>query len=149
MAKKIKFKNIDSNVAETIANAFSELTSLAEECREIVDNASEGLSQTNRIQTLETTASALEGLDEPEVPGWIAPTKVTYAQWENSRKGRGLSRADRAGQAVAMLDAAIDVLEGEKEDADSDKVDELTALIDECETAKGEAEGAEFPGMYG
>ena len=53
-----KYVNCTGTVS-SIEDAFAELQSLGEEAREIVDNAPEGLNQTDRINTFEDTASTL------------------------------------------------------------------------------------------
>jgi hypothetical protein len=142
---KIKFTDVKSTVAESVSIAFGELQSLAEEAREIVDNASDGLRETQRIQSFEATADALEqySSEEPDVEDAIGNLPVTYANWENSRKGRGLSRADRCAFACSVLGAIIDVLEM------NDSVDGVAELRDAIEETMTECEYCEFPGMYG
>jgi hypothetical protein len=54
----------DGSLSAAVADAFNELEELACECREVVDNAPEGLSATQRIETLNETAEVLEGLFE-------------------------------------------------------------------------------------
>lgn len=166
-----------STVASAVADAVSDLTSLGEECREIVDNASEGLSQTQRIQTLDETASALEDAQEPDIPEPLSDIPVTYVEMVQKRKGRGSSRATRRDNAVAMLDAAVEALQGfgdameeakgavaggtatpdqqrmvgavvEAADNEEDGPD-IEGLIGEIEEIKNNVEGVDFPGMYG
>lgn len=139
----VRFKPRTARLVDLVNEAFSELESLAGECREIVDNASEGLSQTQRIQTFEETANILEGLCEPEVNKSIEDTQVTYSSMESSRKGRGLSRANRCSEAVNSLNAVVEALEQLPE------TDETSNLKNELEEAANEAEGCELPGMYG
>lgn len=146
---KIKTKEVESTVADAVSAAFGELESLAEECREVVDNAPEGLRSTARIEMLDQAASELESLSEPDVPDYLGPTKVTYAEWSSARKGRGLSRGDRCAAACAIVEDVVSVLNEELDDADSDKRDEIEALRDELDQARETAEGLEFPGMFG
>lgn len=145
---------IKSGLAAVLGDALSEIVSLAEECREIVDNASEGLSQTQRIQTLDETASVLEGLSEPDVPEGVE-IDVTYEPFRPRR--RPYSRAARCGQACYMLGQCIDALEqlienkkhAEGGDGKDDEILSVENLKDEIESVKSDAESVDFPGMYG
>lgn len=139
----VRFKPRTARLVDLVNEAFSELENLTEECREIVDNASEGLRQTQRIQTFEQTADTLENLREPDVDESLEDIQVTYSSMESSRKGRGLSRANRCSEAVNSLNAVVEALEQLPE------TDETSNLKNELEEAANEAEGCEFPGMYG
>ena len=146
-----KNRSTDSTVS-AISDAISDLTSLGEDCREIVDNASENLQQTSRIQTFDETASALEGLSEPDVPECVAELPITYSEQISTRKGRGESRAVRCANSVAVLQAAQEAvamwLEDETNEEHAER-DEVEQLANDIEEIIGEAEGCEFPGMYG
>jgi len=145
-----KFKAIECTVAEAVSNGFSELQALAEEIREIVDNAEGGLAQTQRIQTLSDTADTLEQLSEPTIEGNIAEIKVTYLE-SQPRGKRGLSRRARCENAISALDAVIAALQEKADELpdESDAKEELEGLVNELEDAKGNAEGCEFPGKFG
>lgn len=146
MGRSIKMIEVNSTVADAVSAAFSDLQSLGEEIREVVDNASEGLSQTQRIQTLDETAGTLENLgDEPDVPESLKDVKVKYHEAQSTRKGRGLSRSNRCSNACAMLRAVEEALS----ESDYDDNDDAQELLQTCTNAADEAEGCEFPGMYG
>lgn len=164
MAKNSRFITSDWCVADAVSSALSEIQTLAEECREIVDNAGDGgLSQTSRIQTFDQTASDLESCEEPDVPECVSELRF-QASLEKEPK-RGLSRARRCGNAVVLLQGAMEAVEtfiAEKEDEQStreaqdnsedtlqEQIDETTQFKDELESIIGYAEGAEFPGMFG
>jgi hypothetical protein len=65
------------------------------------------------------------------------------------------SRPDRRDDAVARIDTAIDVLNDAMDDDDSDvkytdeQKEEMQQLIDDLENAKNDAEGVDFPTMFG
>lgn len=152
-----KMEQRDAHIADAVSNGCSALLELGEECREIVDNASEGLANTQRIQTLEETASALEYVEEPEIsdPN-IEGLRVKYMESTNKDRRRGCSRAVRRDNAVAMLNGAIAVLEEKIDewgdnDAPGFVASKETAeeLRDQLQQIVDEAEGVEFPGMYG
>lgn len=152
-----KFSNVKYSVADAISYAYGELSSLAEEARDIYDNASEGLQQTQRIQTFEETADTLENLDEPSVPDGFEG-EVSFGEEAPRRKNRGLSRSSRCGNAISAMGALVSLCEeriaelDEKEDLSDDEETlktDLEELRDQLENDKSEAEGCEFPGMYG
>ena len=175
---RLKYKSFNGSF-ETALSTLSELESLAEECREIVDNASEGLKNTQRIQTFEQTADTLEGIDvNVDIPDSLTDEVVDWSEGEQTRKGRSLSRADRRDNAIAGAQAVAERCreienedEPELEERREDETDEgwseresmWNAEHDEWETRKddactladtleeliGEVEGCEFPGMYG
>lgn len=157
----------------SVEDSFNTLEELGNECREIVDNASEGLQQTQRIQTFEETASTLEGLSCPDVPTCIADLAIEYTESVPTRKRQSPSRYTRCQNEVAVLTAAkdaaetwleehpeIDEDEAEEHDAKvhegsvedgytNDDRSEVEQFISELDDAISNAEGCEFPGMYG
>lgn len=152
------------SAAGTVSDAESAIDSLKElgsECREIVDNASDGLRETQRIQTLDETASTLEDLDTPDIPEAVADLSFDYHVQENRRKGRGPSRAVRRDNEVELLSAcqsAVDQWIGERtaeieEEGGSPDEDEALQEAEQFSSELGEiisnAESAEFPGMFG
>lgn len=150
------YKTITStaSIADCVSMGFSDLEELASEAREIVDNASEGLAQTQRIQTFDETASSLENITEPEIPETIdATTQLTYSE---QTKRKGCSRAVRCSNAVSKLSAVVSWCEdrlNELADKEDDPAfvtcEDIETLRDDCQQAIDEAEGVEFPGMYG
>lgn len=138
--------------AGDVSSAIETLQELGNECREIVDNSGEALANTQRIQTLESTADALENINDIDIPDCAAELTITYSEAVPTRKGRGASRAVRRDNAVAVLEAAKDAAQNrldDKSDDTSEIGDDLQAFIDEIENVVGDAEGVEFPGMFG
>jgi cytochrome P450 len=140
---KIKTTERTMPIADAVSYAYGELESLAEECREVVDNAEGGLANTQRIQTLDETASTLEGITEPDVEEEVGKLEIKFHEQQPASKSKGLSRNSRRDNAVAALDAAIQHL------TDAEKHDDYQDLIDDLERIKDDAESVEFPGMYG
>lgn len=159
-----------TGVLSQVSDAINDLQELGSECREIVDNASEGLQQTNRIQTLDTTAGELEGINEPEVPKGFGDLPISYTESVNKNKRRGPSRFVRASNAAVILNACaesarakaealkdeqenMDHIANDEDQAKADALQEqqesLESFADECEEIAGMVEGLEFPGMYG
>jgi hypothetical protein len=128
------------------------LEELGSECREIVDNAPEGLQQSERISTFEESASALENISEFDIPECVADLPIEYSEQRVTRKGRSESRAVRCSNAVAVLEAARDALDTWLEDEENeghDDRDEVESLHAEIDQAIADAEPCEFPGMFG
>jgi hypothetical protein len=139
-AKRSSTKTVQQTgkLGEVVSEAFGEFRELAEEVREVVDNG-DRFAGTQRIQTLEETADALEGIDRPEVPDAIKDLPVTYNEVQSTRKDRGLSRANSCAVAVEMLRAAAKVVEGSEDD-------EVVEFRDAIEEAAQTADACEFPG---
>jgi len=132
-----------------IEDGYSRLAELRDECQEIVDNASDGLRETQRIQTLDETANTLSETDsEIDVPETIAELIVNYT--EDRRKSKSHSRATRCSEATELLSAAKSVAEEWLlENEGTNEGDEVQSFIDELDEMINNAEGCEFPGMYG
>lgn len=142
---------VDTTVAELVADAHSTVTGLGEEFREMYDNAPESLQQTDVNQRRDETASAIESLSEPDVDEKLGALPAKFSPWQPARKGRGLSRADQAAEAVARLETAVEVLQeyAEAEGRSEEDKDAAESLVSDIEELRGEMEGLEFPGMFG
>jgi hypothetical protein len=141
--RPVKMVPCEGVLADAIGGAVEELSELATEVREIVDGASESLQQSERIHTLENTADELERIEAPDVPDTLGEIVVTYTL----PKRRYMSRASRASDAVVILQACTDILQGIPEgDARYAEAQELAGNLDEIVNT---ADCCEFPGMYG
>jgi hypothetical protein len=143
--RKVKLIEYETTVAAAIGDAFEAVSDLANECRDIVDNASasEGLQQTQRIQTFEMAADQLEELEPPDVPAMLGEMMVKYS----IPKRRYLSRQSRASDAMTLLEACAEALDQIAEDNENHIAAE--ELSSELKNAIGAIESCEFPGMYG
>lgn len=138
----------ETTIGGGISDAFSEIESLAEEMRETFDNMDgNGLGATDKCQRAGEAADALESISEVEVPECLQDVKVAYTELVNVRKGRGPSRATRLSNALNLLEACREA--AEEADLVEDDADERDEFVNELDNAKGEAEGVEFPGMFG
>jgi leucyl aminopeptidase (aminopeptidase T) len=157
--KRSPFKHVPcKSTFGAVDDAFNALEELASECREVVDNASEGLSQTERIQALDETAGTLESITAVEVPTVLQERELEYVETVPTDKRRSPSRATRRDNAVAVLHAAHETAMELFEDAEfkaqngddwESLEQELQQFCDGLDEAIGEAEGCEFPGMFG
>jgi hypothetical protein len=148
--KRVQFEKtstVNDVVESVIGSAWEEITGLGEEFREIYDNQSENLQNTDLNQTRLATAEAVEGLSEPSVSSSIlAELDVTYTV-DNGRVYRGRqnqSRACRASNAAAGFRAAAEAIEAwlgeheELEDLEESDVSSLRARADALEKLENE-----------
>jgi len=104
-----RFRTVEGTVGEFIGGGFQEITELGEEFREIYDNASEGLQQTDTNQRRDATASEIEGFSEPSTSSSILEElSASYsADYGKLYRGRvSQSRACRASNAASAIRAA-------------------------------------------
>lgn len=155
-----------------VADAFSMIEELGNECREIVDNAGDALANTQRIQTFGETADVLENVSAVDVPDCISDVEIHYGESVPTRKGRSTSRSVRCSNIVSILEAAKSRAEELKDENESHREEyenasvedregmaepdyteedegEMGTFIDELENVINEIESLEFPGMYG
>lgn len=165
VVKKVKverFKQINGTVGQFMSDGWEEITALGEEFREICENTSDNLQQTQLYNTRDETASAVEGLSEPSCNSSILEEldAVTTIDLGKTYRGRqNQSRACRANNASAQIRAAADAVrqwldeneeipEADTNDADSlkaraEKIEELETAnidIDDYEAARNEAD---------
>jgi hypothetical protein len=124
-------------LGDVVSGVFSALGELGDECRSSVDNAPPGISESERIQTLDETADALERLEEPDVPARLAEIRVVLPKHRKPR-----SRADRRNVALDHLNACVESLDSI--DENDPLHDEAHSLRSELENASAEIEGCEF-----
>lgn len=154
----------EGTVLGAIEGAIETLTELRDEFQEIVDNASEGLQQTERHQTREATVEALSFVDDgtPDIP---EEARDLPCSWTENRHPKA-SRAARRDNAVAALSAALSELEDWKsaaeerqsadDEAEKDRDEDLEQGISDAEESIAtleqwisDAESTEWPGMFG
>lgn len=140
----------DVGPIDLMQEAFSEITTLAEEMRSWADGMEEKFSSTSKFETVSASADTLEGIDEPDVT--VTALNDHKLQWQDpTPRRRGFSRSARAANAVDMLRTVEDKLRDLVEELPEDdpQHDAADALADEVQTAADELEGVEFPGMFG
>lgn len=148
---------VKSTIAGCISDGYGMLTTLRDEAQEIIDNAPEGLQQTDRISTFEETVNQLDGCDsEPDLPEYIREVEVTYT--EDHRKSKSHSRSTQCSEACEIVRAGLEAMESwiddneeaAKSDQDlEDKLEEVRNVISEINDFVDNAEGTEWPGMFG
>lgn len=168
MAKKTRTRTLQTSVAAAIPDALSEIESLRDEMQEWADNMEEKLSHTEKYERVREAADALESaVTDVDVPEFADQT-ISCVEMLPGRKG--LARWKRLSNAVAALSAAKDAMEVQRDELreiDDDEVpaevaaligdertpseaaDELDSVIEEVDNIINEAEGVEFPGMFG
>lgn len=149
--KSYKAKLIECKVGDVEA-ALDSLTNLGSECREIVDNAPDGLRDSDRISTFDETASALEGIFAMDIPECVTDLDFNVQQMVSARKGRGESRAVQRDNEVAILEGALERVRtalDEDEITVEDERDEADTFATELESVIDDVRDVEFPGMFG
>lgn len=144
--KTYRSEQVSMTLEEAIHSAYSDLSSLGDEMREWADNLDAGnLGATEKYQNVSDTADALENITGEEPSEIIAELTALPLTWTEDRKRGKLagqeSRAVRCSNAVAALQAAIDALR--------EKVEAIEELASTLEEAVDNAQGVDFPGMYG
>jgi len=139
-----------------IESFYSDIAELAEEAREIVDNAPESLQSSPRIETLSETADTLERIEQRDPPDTAAEQKFKVKLYVPKRKSDRISRAVRlenaailADQACGMIGSWCDAQADELEDGADDPTEEWRLFIEEVREDIEQAESVEFPGMMG
>ena len=108
-----RFRTEEGTVSGFISDAHAEITSLGEEFREIVDNAPDSLRESDVNTRRDGTASACEGLNEPDCSNDILGELSCSTSLDMGKVYRGRqtqSRACRAGNAGSMFNAAADAV---------------------------------------
>lgn len=132
-----------------VNSAFKAIEALGSEMRETADNMdSNNLGATDKCQRCAEAADTLEGISAAEVPECLASVPISYGESVPSRKGRGTSRAVRLANAVELLQAAREFAE-DVSDLDKSGAQERDEFVTELDSAISDAEGVEFPGMFG
>ena len=120
-----------------VVDLFSKLHDLAGDCRDQVDNAPEGIDQSPRIETLDTTAGILEELRAPDVPTELAELKVVLPKHCKPR-----TRSDRRYVAVNIIAATMTALMAIGED--DPRHQKSRALCGELQDVSEDIEECEF-----
>ena len=166
-----KFSTYKGDVDSALSDAYSMIQDLGSEFREICDNTSENLQQSDLYNRRDETASACEGLSEPSVNSSILGDLEVDASQDNGKVYRGRqnqSRACRAGNAAAIFTACAETVQQWVEENPPLKKrikeskasygsvkefeeahEEAQELIDACEEIANEIENMEWPGMFG
>ena len=179
LARKLKNEIHSATVGDVSAHVDALRDELGEEMRSWYDNMSENLQGGDKGSQVDEAASTLEGLDTPDVPDIISDLGFSYSvQHKGGRKGdpRWLRRDNETSALSSAVDAvrewvdsaktAVAEFEEENPEAEDDAqvelgeqthtlqelrdgIEEAEQFADDLESLKDEADGVEFPGMYG
>lgn len=161
----------EGTISGAIQDAYAEFQSLRDEMEEWRSNMEEKLSHTEKFSAVEESAGALDGFcdDETDLDCLSDDAVLRSSQQVPTRKGRATGRGVRCSNAINLLADAVSSLEEKVEELDGTAEERRTAtppdeeaakeaedesaaleeLRDHLENAISEAEGVEFPGMYG
>jgi len=147
----------ESTIAGAWEDGKSIIETLAESMREWADNMEEKFSQTQKYETVSTTADTLENIDvtiPDEFEGeenkkFIFKYQTFYL---SPSKQRHRSRANQCADAceiwIALITYLDQIADDEKEYTKEER-DAASQMSSDVQNAIDEAEGCEFPGMYG
>lgn len=151
---RIKTTERELTIEDAVSEAFGEIQSLAEEMREAFNNTPESLQSGGVGEARGEAADALENISEPDVPTelqgdkfkvkWAVRTLTPKQQMKRSRSARCSEAVETLNMVVQRLD------EINKDQTQTQEVrDVADSFSDEVQNIIDEAEGVEFPGMYG
>ena len=141
MAKR-KLIKIETTVADAVSTAFGVITELAEEMRDAFDNTPKSLQQSGVGEARGEAADTLESISEPDVPEDMADIKIEFETLPLMARA---SRAQRLSDGLHYAYLAIEAAEA----AEGLDEDEVSTFTTEVQDMIDEAEGVEFPGMFG
>lgn len=151
MSKSYKSEICRGTVSGVLEDGVSILNDLGSECTEAADNFPN--YDHPKAEAFREAASPIEDLSlDVDLPEDLAASEVEYVESRPRRKRHNPSRASRRDNAVAMLQAGLEGMQAWLEDeanAEHEKRDEVSSLCTDVENAISEAEGVEFPGLYG
>lgn len=159
--KSYKTVERKADLTACISDAYSEISSLAEEMQEAYDNMTGGgMSDDHpKVSLVSEARDTLEGKDEPEVPDVLDGIEVTWQEQIPKDKRHKTARWARLANACAALGAAAEAVREASSDNGMEGPDAAN-YVEEFETAQeeladaleetmGEVEGVEFPTMFG
>jgi hypothetical protein len=156
MVRRVKMIEHEYTIEGALADAMAEIQSLAEEMRDAYDNTPESLQNGGVGEARGEAADTLENINEPDVPAVLAGDRfkfkfstVALSPSAMRKRGRSSRRSD-AVETLQQLNQFLETLEENKEIFTFKEEQEVASeLRDEVQTVIDEAEGVEFPGMYG
>ncbi len=150
MGKRIQKVKYESTVSGAISDAFSIIEELAGEMREAFENTPESLQQGGAGAARGEAADQLESISELDVDDKFGEIKIEFEY----KPVRNPSRRERRDEAAQMLGVAINALEElEFPVSTLEEAEELSGerddLVSDIQNMLDEADGVEFPGMFG
>lgn len=139
-------------VVSLIDDGYSTFNDLGQQLQDWHDNLPENLQQGGKGCALEDGAGTLTGFSMPDLD--CVPEDLTTVWYPDTKvRSRVAQCAEACGKlrtaAEALREQAAVVAAHGDTGADDRGVEDLQSLADEIEQAADEAEGVEFPGMYG
>lgn len=152
-----KMTDHESTIAGAWEDGKSIIESLGESMREWADNMEENFGNTLKYETVSTTAETLQEIDvtiPDELESESAKFTFKYQTLTLSpSKQRHRSRASQCSDACEIWNALVSFLDEIADSTDStytqEERDAASSMSGDVQNAIDEAEGCEFPGMYG
>jgi hypothetical protein len=138
-----KYETRKVKLIDAVEEAMTDLEDLRDEMSDWAGNMEEKFSHTEKYERVLEAADALEQIQRPDVPDHLADSEIEIAQVLPRSKSKGLSRNDRRFNAISIIESVMEHLDQLENDSDAQ------TLRDELDQITSEADGVEFPGMYG
>lgn len=138
-AKNKRAVQIEIDIENAIADAFSQISELGDEMDQWRDGLEERLSHTQKYDEVSQAADELTYIEEPDTSQVNLDLSTTIVATQDQRKR--LSRAARRDNATSLMRAVADRLDEE--------IQLLEELRDQLNESADAADQVEFPGMYG
>lgn len=148
---EMKTAKYTTSASDLVAEAFSEMASLADELDEAYENMPENLQSTDLAESRQEAASACRDVDQPDLPDAASEIKVFHTP-DLKTMLVGCSRGDRAAEASAKLRSVADAFRNhanELEETNDALAEELQSSADDLETSADTMDDISFPGMFG
>lgn len=139
-------KAFTSNIGDVLENAKSEVETLRDELQDWYDNLPESFQSGDKGDRLQEAIYSLEGAnaDSLDLPDALQDERVFFPTSPDAT-----SRSDRASDAAAAFHAVAEFCqEWIEKNPEHEAKEDVQSFADEVESAAGEVEAAEFPGMY-
>lgn len=161
----LKVKRFTTTIDGVFEDAKNSLEELASEIREAYDQMPESLQQGSRGETIDNTASTLEGLDFDDCPEVCSHIEIVY--FPSADLSTRSKRASEYADMLTTIKSHLDdwVAEHKPDDEESVKMtfkdssgadvevevdwSELEEFGDACERLADEIQNCEFPGYTG
>jgi hypothetical protein len=145
-----KYREEEITIEDAVSEGWGIIEELAQEMRDAADNTPESLQQGGVGAMRVEAADALENISEPEVPDSLKEIKIKVMRRVRTPKQQmKMGRRTRLDEAVNVLSAAVSHLEDMGDDTAEAVKDDADQFAQDVQAMIDEADGVEFPGMYG
>lgn len=131
MRKTCKTFERSCSIEAAILDGLAQIEELQTEMSEWASNLEEKLSHTDKYQMVSDAADMLDSIEfSPDIPEIIPETRMVSYSEDVAYKGKSLSRASRLANAIGMIQAGVDGIEGLMDKIDGERSDLQTKADD-------------------